>query len=47
MPSIQTPGLSVALALDVFFHHFVVKEPNAFCHVAEIASLAPNAKIEN
>lgn len=44
---VQAPGLGVALALDVFLHHLVIEEPNAFSHVAEIASLAPNAEIED
>mmetsp|Transcript_15232 Transcript_15232/g.38355 ORF Transcript_15232/g.38355 Transcript_15232/m.38355 type:complete len:400 (+) Transcript_15232:3872-5071(+) len=45
--SIQTPGLGVALALDVLFHHLVVKEPNALGHMAEIASFSPDAEIED
>ena len=47
MSCVKTSGLGVTLALYVFFHHFVVKEPNTFSHVTEIASLTPDTEIEN
>ena len=45
--SVQTLRLGVTLALNVLLHHLVVEEPNAFRHVAKVASFAPDAEIEN